>query len=448
MAAISFGGLASGLDTNTIVTELMRLERQPIKRLENDKSFLQTRLTAFSNFESKLKSLKSAFEKLDTSDELRSYSAKAASEDFFSVSAASTAAPGSYDIEVVSLARVQKDVSSGYTTASGTSFTAGTVTINGTDISIADGDSLADITDKINLANTGDTPTGVSAALINDGTAAGYRIVLTGKDASTAFTATVAGVSAEGTGLSFSNTQTAQQATVKVDNITMVSDNNTLTGAIPGVTLDLLKTNPPGEITKLSVDVDREAIKGKLNGFVTAYNDIIKFIDGQKDAGWANDNGMKTVRRNIQNLLVTGVGGTGAYQHLVDIGISTNKDDGTISFDSAKLDDAITNKMPDLEKLFAGETGVDGISKKYIDFLSSMTDSVNGIYASRKKSTDTSIRSIEDNINRIELRLEKRERSIREQFNSLELLMSQMNSTSSYLNQQMTMLSNMSMGGK
>ncbi|MDH4319541.1 MAG: flagellar filament capping protein FliD, partial [Desulfobulbaceae bacterium] len=231
-------------------------------------------------------------------------------------------------------------------------------------------------------------------------------------------------------------------------NITMVSDNNTLTGAIPGVTLDLLKTNPPGEITKLSVDVDREAIKGKLNGFVTAYNDIIKFIDGQKDAGWANDNGMKTVRRNIQNLLVTGVGGTGAYQHLVDIGISTNKDDGTISFDSAKLDDAITNKMPDLEKLFAGETGVDGISKKYIDFLSSMTDSVNGIYASRKKSTDTSIRSIEDNINRIELRLEKRERSIREQFNSLELLMSQMNSTSSYLNQQMTMLSNMSMGGK
>ncbi|MDH3347550.1 MAG: flagellar filament capping protein FliD [Desulfobulbaceae bacterium] len=448
MASISFGGLASGLDTNTIVSELMRLERQPISRLENDKSFLQTRLTAFSNFDNKLKDLLGAFEKLDTPDELRSYSAKAATEDYFSVAASSTAAPGSYEIEVVNLARVQKDVSSGYTSASSTSFTAGTINISGTDIAITDTDSLADITDKINSANTGDTPTGVSAALINDGTAAGYRIVLTGKDASTAFNATVTGVSAEGTALSFANTQTAQQATVKVDNITMVSDNNTLTGAIPGVTLDLLKTNPVGETTKLNIDVDTEGVKDKLNTFVSAYNDIIKFIDGQKDAGWANDSGMKAVKRNMQDMLVTAVGGTGSYQHLVDVGISTNKEDGTISFDSAKLDDAITNNMVDLEKLFTGETGADGIAKKFIDYFSSMTDSIDGIYASKKKSTDSSIRSIEDNITQMELRLEKREKSIRERFNSLELLMSQMNATSSYLSQQMTMLNSMSMGSK
>ncbi len=447
MASITFGGLASGIDSNAIITELMKIERRPVDRLENDKSYLTTRLSAFSDFEEKLKGLLTSFEDVDTSREFRSYSATAASEEFFTVDAGSTAAPGSYGIEVVNLAQVQKDVSVGYADPSIGNFTAGTIDINGTAITVDAGDSLGGIVDKINAANSGDTPTGVSAALINDGTANGYRIVLTGEDASTNFTATATSVSDGTTALSFANTQTAQQATVNVDGITMVSDNNTLTGAIPGVTLTLLKTNPVGETTHLGVDVDTEGIKGKVDAFVSAYNDIISFISDQKDSSWSNDRGLQSTKRRLQSFLTTSIGGTGAYQHLVDIGIKTNKDDGTISLDTTTFNDALANNLEDVEKLFIGETGVEGIATKFKTYLEGSTDSVNGIYASRKTSTDRSIKNIDNNIDSIERRLVQRERTMRAQFESLELLMSSMNSTSSYLSQQMDMLNNMVSGG-
>ncbi len=451
MAGITFGGLASGLDTNAIISQLMELERQPISRLENDKNYLNSRLSAFSDFESELKSLLTSFEDIDTPDELRSYSASSASDEFFSLTASSTATKGDYDIEVLSLAQVQKDVSAGYTSSTEADFSAGTVTINdGTDdtfIAVDAGDSLADIVDKINLANTGDTATGIAAALINDGTASGSRIVLTGADASTTFTAT-SDVSAESTNLTFSNTQTATQASIKVDNITIVSDNNTISGAIPGVTLNLLKTNTTNETTHMSVDVDTEGVKSKIDAFVNAYNGIIDFISDQQDTSWGNDSGMRNAKRFIQNLLVTSVGGTGDYQHLVDIGISTNESNGTIKVNSTILNDAINNNLEDLEKLIVGESGVEGIAEKFTSYLESMTDSMEGLYASRKTSTESSIRSIENNIDQMELRLIKREETMKKQFYSLELLMSQMNSTSSYLSQQMTMINNMSGGGK
>jgi flagellar hook-associated protein 2 len=451
MASISFGGLASGLDTNAIVSQLMELERQPISRLENDKKYLSSRLSAFSNFEGKLKDLLTSFQDIDTSDELRSYSATSASEEFFSLTASSTAGKGDYDIEVVSLAQVQKDVSAGYSSSTSAAFSAGTVSIdNGstvTDITITDGESLSAIVDKINLANTGDSATGISASLINDGTANGSRIVLTGEDASTIFTAT-SDISAESTALTFSNTQLATQASIKVDNITIVSDNNTITGAIPGVTLNLLKTNAAAETTHMTVNVDTDGVTSKINSFVNNFNDIIDFIAEQKDTSWGNDSGMRNTKRYLQNLLVTSANGTGQYQYLVDLGISSDQKTGKISIDSTKLNNAISNNLEDVEKLIVGEDAVEGIADKFISYLESMTDSSEGLYASRKTSTENSIRSIENNISQMELRLIKREQTMKQQFYSLELLMSQMNSTSSYLSQQMTMISNMSGGGK
>ncbi len=440
MASITFGGLASGIDSEAIINALMDVERKPIDRLENDKAYLNTRLQAYSDFDGKLKNLLSSFEDLDTSKEFRSYSATAASEEYFTVDAESTADPGSYNIEVVNLAQVQKDVSVGYASASDGVFSAGTIDINGTTIDIADGDALGTIVDKINAANTGDAATGVSAALIDDGTDAGYRIVLTGENASTDFTVSVDGVSDGTTDLSFSNTQTAQQATVNIDGITIVSDNNTLTDAIPGVTIDLLKPNTPGETTRLAVDVDKEGIKSKVDAFVSAYNDIITFISDQKDTSWGAENGLQGTKRRLQTLLTTPTGGDGAFQTLVDIGIKTNKDDGTISLDSTRFNDALTRDLDSVEKLFIGDDTSEGIATKFTNYLDGITDSVDGLYATRKSSTERSVKNIDNNIESIERRLEMRERTLRAQYESLELLMSSMNSTSSYLDQQFSSL--------
>lgn len=440
MSAITFGGLASGLDTDSIISALMNVEKQPLTRLQNDESYLKTRLTAFSDFNDKLQKLETAFKDMNSTDKFRSYSAKAASEDYFSVDANSSAKAGSYNIEVVNLAQVQKSASVGYASTTTSTFSAGTIDINGTAIDVAAGDTLGNIVDKINSANTGDSATGVSAALINDGTTNGYRIALTGKDASTAFTATASGVTADGQDLSFTNTQTAQQAKVIVDGLTIVSNNNTLKGAIPGVDLTLLKANESGVSTGLSVDVDTDQVKAKLDAFVSAYNGIINFVADQKDTSWANDSSLQSAKRRLQNFLVESVGGTGDLNRLAEIGITTNKDDGTISLDSTKVDKLISGDFQSLEKLFLGEDGVEGVNDKFINYLDGLTDSTKGLYASRKQSTDSAIKGIERNIDSVQLRLDKRETSLRAQFNALETMMSSMNSTSSYLSQQISSL--------
>ncbi len=444
MSSVTFGGLATGLDTASIVKELMALERKPIERMQQEKSYLNSRVKAFSEFDGKLKGLLKAMEDMDTAKELRSYATTAGSEEFFSVSASSSAAAGSYQIEVRHLAQLQKDVSVGYASSETTNFSAGTVTINGTDIAIEDEDSLGDIVDKINAANTGDDATGITAGLINDGTENGYRIVLTGEDAATTFTASSSGVSADGLDLSFNNTQPAQQANIIVDGIDIVSDNNTISNAIPGVTLTLLKENDAGASTPFGVEIDQDEIKNKINTFVTAYNDIIKFVADQKDTSWGRDSGLQSTVRNLQSMMVATVGGTGDYHNLVDLGFRTKKEDGTISTDSTMLQDAIGSNLESLEKLFIGEDGVEGIAEKLKNYLEGITDSSDGIYASRKTSTDSNMRRIDSNIETMEMRLEQREKTMRMKFAAMEQLVSTLNATGSYVSQQMSAISNMS----
>ncbi|OQX05510.1 MAG: hypothetical protein BWK76_27390 [Desulfobulbaceae bacterium A2] len=437
MATITFGGLATGLDTNTIISQLMALERKPIERLENDKSYLTNRLAAFSELNDKLKALSTAFESMNTADELAAYSATTSTSEYIGISASSSALAGSYEVEVQTLARQQKSITnSSYASKTEGNFGTGTITITtdsgSTDIGYSAGDSLSDIMGAINAANTGDDATGVSASIINDGT--GYRLVLTGEDAETDFTAAVVD---DGSGTydlsALSTSQTAQLATIEVDGVTMTSKNNTFSDAIPGVTLTLNKVNVAGEVTRVDVSTDTSAVKAKIDKFVSAYNSIVTFVDDQADASWGKDSSLQAVKRNLQNLLVTKVDGSGDYNYLVDLGFKTDKDTGLISVTSSTIEDAIKNNLEDVEKLFVGESGVTGIAELYMDYVDSATDSVNGIYASRKTSTENNISRIEDNITSIEARLVQREATLRAQFSAMEQLVSSMNSVTSYL---------------
>ncbi len=211
-----------------------------------------------------------------------------------------------------------------------------------------------------------------------------------------------------------------------------------LKNAIPGVDLTLLKTNTAGVSTQMSVAVDNEGVKKKLDAFVSAYNDIIKFVSDQKGSSWANDSSMQSAKRRMMGMLTEAVGGDNPLQRLVDIGIKTNKDDGTISLDSTKIEKLISEDFESLENLFLGKDGADGINDKFLNYLSGLTDSNQGLYASKKKSTESAVKGIERNIDSMNLRLEKREASLRAQFQSLELLMSSMNATSNYLTQQIS----------
>ncbi len=533
---ITFGGLATGLDTNAIVDQLMALERQPINRLQTDKTYFQARQAAYISFDGNLKNFLSNIKNLGSSDDLRQKSVSASREDFLSVSAGVDALPGtSYQVEVVSLAQVQKNVSEGYSSKSEQNFGAGELTLT-----VGENDPVTITVDETNNSLEGimqainDADAGINASIINDGTDTPYRLVLTGENvasdfsmtstlpsfngdvsaqlqsggfssqsadyfgggslelstgdtitlgesansltdimtainAETGTTGVTASIVADGdnfvisldggatmTATNFSGgydalgvteTQAAAQAHIRVDTIDIYSDSNALSEAIPGLSLDLTSAEA-GTMTSISVSLDEAAIKSQVESFVKGYNEVMSFISSQSksedsDAGiLGSDPGMNSVKRRLQGLLTTTIANTGNYSALSQLGLETQKD-GTIIIDSETLTDAVQNNLDSLEKLLVGEGETEGVAVRFQNYLEGMTSPVDGFLAANKKSTEATVNRIDDRIEQIETRLVKKEETMRAKFSALETLISGMNNQSSFLTQQMDMLTNM-----
>jgi len=186
----SISGLASGIDWQSIVTQLKTVEHAPIDLIETKKSDYEKELSEWQSFNTKLLSLKTAAQTLSDPDNFNVYtsgmtssSSSVDAEDLLSVSSSSTASPGSYSIKVNNLATAQKLSSSSFSSLSGAlgSDYAGDIIINGRAITISETDGLDDIKNRINNANSGDNATGVTASIIsyssND-----YRLILTSDD--------------------------------------------------------------------------------------------------------------------------------------------------------------------------------------------------------------------------------------------------------------------------
>lgn len=428
--AITLGGLATGMDTNALITELMKAQRQPIKRLENDRNFQKTRLTAFTEFDKKLKDLLSKAEAMETSPKFLVNKVTQSSQEFFTATASSNATKGAYNVEVVSLARQEKEVAAGV--ADGFTSAGGDLIINGKTVSIAVGSTLEQIRDAINT--TADI--GASASIINDGsvnldgTTTPFRLVFTASQAG------VNGVDITGntTELNFTP-QAGSLAQVKVDGVNIFRTSNTINDAVAGVTFDLVKANKDGETSSLKVDTDQSAVRQKITDFVKSYNDIVNFVNAQKDASWGRDSGLQSPKSRLQSLLTTAVGGSNSLQTLSGLGFATQKD-GTLKTDDTKLSNALKDNLTGVTTLLTGGGGVEGITTKFKNYLLGITNSVDGLLSSRQKSTDAAVKRINDSIERMETRLEKREKTMRAQFNALESLVGGMNSQSAFLTQQ------------
>ena len=426
MSSITFGGLATGLDTDAIIEATMEVERLPVTRLENEKTYLDAELSAYIGLDVQLEAFQVAAEGLKT---VADYTANSSASNLLSASADSSASSGVYNIEVVSLAKPQKDVSAeGFADADGQTL-SGSLTI-GEDTVDYRNVSLNELVDLIN-----DTDGGVTASVINDGTENGYRLLLTGNEAGVDTTISGSGSLSIDT-IADGHTSTPAQAHLIVDNVDIYSNSNTITSAIPGVDFDLYALSEPGETISLTIDVDTAAIEAKVNSFVTAYNDVMNYLNDQSDADWGNDSWFRSVKRQMQNLLTTQVETDGKYSSLSQLGIKTDSKTGTLSIDNETLSEAIKNDLAGVSTLLAGDANSSGIATKFESFLDAQTDADTGIHATREKSYNQTIKRIDNDVERMELRLAKREENLRAQYNALELLMSELNSQSEYLTQQ------------
>ncbi|MDP3479597.1 MAG: flagellar filament capping protein FliD [Desulfoprunum sp.] len=484
MAEITFGGLATGLPTDEIVTKLMALQRRPLDRLTSEKENEATRLKAYAQLNTRLDDLKKAADAMNITSEVRTTKVTLSSESAFTATS-SNASTGSYNITVAQLAQAQKNVSIGYSSKTAATFGTGTLTVNGKAITIdSTNNSLQGLQSAINAQST---TTGVSATIINDGNGASpYHLVLTGKDASTSFLVGSALTGGLGVELTNQYTQDAQQAVTFIDGLKVTSNSNTITDVISGVTLNLSAAStksyagtsevgvdswdwadPPIYVaTAMDVSADPTALKEKISTFVSSYNKIMDWINQGYETKTATDttttdttttattteedilsdylrgdSTVNSIKRGLQSILTDSVNGTGSLHILSDIGISTNKN-GTITLNSSKLDTALEGGLDGMVTLLAGEDTVDGVMKKFNSYLVDLTSGTEGMYAEKKDRYKTRVERLDTQIAQKETLMEKIEQTMRARFNAMELLVSNLNSQSSYITQLSNMWSN------
>lgn len=413
---ISSPGVGSNLDVNGIVSKLMTVEQQPINKLNSREASYQAQISAYGQLKSALGSFQNAVSNLSNTSTFKSYSAMPADSTILTASAASTAAPGTYALEVSKLAQAQKLVAAGQTsttasigngsitfdfgTISGGTFNATTGQYTGAAFASsgngsktvtidATSNSLIGIRDAINAANVG-----VTASIVNDGSGSPYRLALSSNNsgASNSLKISVTGDAALSNLLAndpagvqnLAETTTAQNATMKVNGVSVSKASNTVSDVIQGVTLNLLKTTTTP--TSITVAQDSASVQSSISSFVKAYNDLnntIKNLSGydaaaKKGGVLQGDSTIMHLQAQLRSMLTQPVANTGgALTTLSQIGVSFQRD-GSLALDTAKLGSAISSNFADIASLFA-QTGK--TSDSLVNFTSSTATTKPGTYS-------------------------------------------------------------------
>ena len=449
-------GVGSNLDLETMVTQLMQLERQPITQLQTRSASATTQLSALGSLKSALSNLQNAAKALTTGTNFNAFKTSVTGSDVASATASGSAVAGQYSLEVTQLAQFQKvksaAVTNGGTIATGTlklelgttasgSFSADSTKTTNIVIDSSN-NTLAGLRDAINASGAE-----VSASIVNEGTSS--RLVLTSKNSGTTNTFSLSGLDgfdynpASETG-SMTTITAAQDAKLKIDSIEVTRSSNTITDAISGVTLNLTKTNV-GAASTLSIATDTKAVEDKVSAFIKAYNDVNSYIRTQtaydttsKKAGALNgDSAVRSIQSQLRSTVSSTLSG-GALTRMSDVGIKIAVD-GSLSLDSTKFQAALADPTKNVAALFADTNGVAGFAKqidtKITDFLG--TD---GVLTSRTDGINKTITNYTKRIEALEVRMETIEARYRRQFSALDTMVASYTSTGNYLTQQLAAL--------
>jgi len=465
-------GVGSGLDVKSLVSQLMAVEQRPLTLLDTQQAAFQAKLSGLGSVRGALSSLQTAAQSL-VSASSAAYGASVSDSSVLTAAAASNAVAGSYAVAVTSLAQQQKLIAAGTTSTAAAigglgpttlTFQLGTIsggtlvngiyspvatfTANPAKASVAvtiDGsnNTLAGIRDAINAANAG-----VTATIINDGSGLPYRLSLTSNDtgAASSLKLTVSGDSNISSLLSYdpstatqnlSQTQAAQNAQFSVDGINITSATNSVSDAIQGVTLNLAKAspNPTPATATVTVQRDTSALTAALSALVQGYNSSNKAIASAtaKGAALQGDWAVLGLQRQVRTLLGSTQPG-GSYTTLSQLGVSFQKD-GSLALDSTKLAAALSSSYADVASLTKSiASAINTAATSFLGTTGPLANETDGINRSIKDIGSRRI-DIQSRLDAVQIRYQK-------QFSALDTLLSGMNSTSSFLTQQLANLPN------
>jgi flagellar hook-associated protein 2 len=416
----------NSIDFSLILNAVMQQERIPVQQLENQKKVLEAQKTAFSTLASKLSSLQSAVEDLLDADAFNGTVATSSDTSRVAVSASGTAPAGTYEIYVQQLARAQVTTSStDYADTDETAaISAGTLTVNGVDITLTEPTTLAGLASAINSSESA----GVSASIVRN-TSGRYQLVLTSRETGQANGFSVTGTPA---GLAFNatNAQEASDAEVRINGVTATSDSNVFEGVIPGVTFTALRQDVANPVT-ITITASSDSLKSLIEKVVSAFRDALKFVSDQTAAaarGESNNIGRDALVRGLRRQLVSVLNGTyagGQFGSLAEVGFEFTRA-GEFTFNSARFEEALQAGKTDVATLFRGADGSGGAFGALESVIGQYTDA-GGLVPNAQERLTSQVRSISDRIGDLEDRLAIKREALQREFTAADQAIAQLN---------------------
>jgi len=432
-ALFQVGGLASGLDTGAIVDALIAAQSGQLNALKRRQSDYQVQISTLGTMVTQLKALQTAAKDLSTNGVVSIR--PTTTYDDFTVSG-SARAEGNFTIQVSQLAKEAKLRSESFASAQDADIVPDgnlRFSIDGTLTATIDttGKTLADIAEAINASISG-----LTASVIS--TDSGYYLNVARSSTGYATTAEAALVVVSDPGLDLASLQTAQNAQLSIDGLTVSRTSNTITNVISGVTLNL--TGDSGVSHNVSFTADASETDTRLDAFVSAYNDLATTLSGQLAPDPSQSYGQTLVdhsvafniHRRMQQMLSKTVVATGSVRTLADLGLELQSD-GTLFLNPLTMDDAVTENPGAANAIFS--TASTGIAATIDDLVEAQTDTWDGTLVLQQKSLQSSILDMTDQEARIQIYLDAERVRLISQFTAMETLLSTYQKASNYLTQ-------------
>jgi len=444
---LSSAGIGSGLDVNSIVSQLMVLERRPLDVLQQKKEDIDSRISAYGNLKSALSTFQDAMQQLSTPAALKIFTATSGNDSVFTATASETAAASTFGIEVIRLAERHKFASNeeldtytvGGKNNDALEIQVGSDPANTLTVDLSTARTFSAIKDAIN----GDPANpGVTASIVfgNNGN---QKLVVTAADSGSANELSfsyLGKVKASDFGfqeVSNSGGNAALlDAEIEVDGYAVTRGSNTIDDVITGVTIDLHSADK-NTVYALDIERDTTAVADNVQAFADAYNEIQTAIDGLRDNELATDSLLFSIENGLRNIMNSPASGLpSGLSYLGEIGVTFSRE-GVLTVDAADVESALTNDFNAVSELFS--TTGQGFANR-LDTLVDGWLAIDGLIDGRTDSLDSSKRLLETREESLEYRMSQIEARLFAQFSQLDTLISGLQSTSSFLTQQLSQL--------
>jgi flagellar hook-associated protein 2 len=447
---LALSGLASGVDTSAIVSQLMALERQKTTRMTYRQAAVTAQRTGLTTIAAKLSALQSAAKALGADETWAQKQTAESSDTNVAVALVGGAGIGGHTVQVDRLA---SSMQRGFTFNAATGGTihveSGASTL---DLTVAAGATLQGVADAINAKSSGP----VVAAIVEDGDGTDRLVLSSRKTGSSSdFTVGAAGV------LTADDDYTSPDlsrldASYSVDGVAQPpSQTNVLESAVPGLRITLKGvTSSPATVTVSEPTLDRTAVKAKITAFVDAYNAVVdttrsalseKPITSPSSSFQAGlgqlhgDTGLSSMLSRLRSDMTEVLAGSG-LNDLSDLGITVPKASGGTTSDAAKAGRLVI----DLSKL---DSVLEGDWTQVKTFFASFDDQVDALVRKQTDGIDSRLKGSERTVSRIQSqidatneRLDAKEARLKAQFAAMELALQNSQTQQAWLTGQLAAL--------